>query len=470
VRKDHYILRISIVWKMTLAFLLVALITAALVAVFIRLTSVDRLSSLIVDQQRSTLHAALLKYYEENGTWDGVVDDWWQMRRLQLPTDAVRPDDHMQPPPRERQEFFGLADAQGLIVVAYGSGNPTGSVASADAIMRGTSITVNGKLVGTILNAPLRPSFNPEENRFLQRTTEALLYAVFGAILLALLMGIVLARTLTRPLQDLTNAAQNIAQGKLEQQVQVRSNDELGRLAAAFNQMSQEVARVNQLRRQMTADIAHDLRTPLQVIAGYIESMRDGVLRPTPERLALIYTEIEHLQHLVNDLRMLSQVDAGELPLHPLPIPPQMLLQRVAATFMHRAEIQQVALTVMAGDGLPDIYVDEDRMMQVFGNLLTNALRYTPAGGQIRLAAQSFNGDVLLSVSDTGSGIPAEELPYIFDRFYRVDKARTESGEIGLGLAIVRALVEAHHGAVWAESRIGESTTFSMRLPVKRSE
>jgi len=137
------------------------------------------------------------------------------------------------------------------------------------------------------------------------------------ALLVALVMGIFLARTLTHPLQELTRAAQNITQGQLEQQVKVNSKDEIGQLAASFNQMSQEVARVNLLRKRMTADIAHDLRTPLTVIGGYIESMRDGILLPTKDRLSLIYTEIERLQLLVSDLRMLSQVDAGELPLNP---------------------------------------------------------------------------------------------------------------------------------------------------------
>ena len=152
---------------------------------------------------------------------------------------------------------------------------------------------------------------------FLQRTNQALLMGVLGAMLVALLLGILLASGLTRPLKALTQAAQSIAQGHLEQKVVVNSEDEIGQLATAFNRMSEEVARVNQLRRQMTADIAHDLRTPLTVIGGYVEAMRDGVLQPTETRLTMIYTEIERLQDMVGDLRMLSQADAGELPLHP---------------------------------------------------------------------------------------------------------------------------------------------------------
>lgn len=174
----------------------------------------------------------------------------------------------------------------------------------------------------------------------MDRTNQALTLAPIVALLVALVIGILLARTLTRPLRVLTSAAHRIAEGQLDQQVPVHSKDEIGQLAEAFNRMSRAVAQANLLRRQMTADIAHDLRTPLTVIAGYIESMQEGVLQPTPARLALIYAEIERLQDLVGDLRLLSQADAGELPLLPQWVAPARLLERAAALFQHRAEQQ----------------------------------------------------------------------------------------------------------------------------------
>jgi two-component system sensor histidine kinase BaeS len=259
-----------------------------------------------------------------------------------------------------------------------------------------------------------------------------------------------------------------MTQGQVEQRVKVTSDDEIGKLASAFNLMSQEVTRVNQLRKQMTADIAHDLRTPLTVIAGYIESMQDGVLQPTPQRLALIYAEIERLQNLVGDLRMLSLVDARELSLNPQKIPPKALLERAANLFYNQAEQQKVSIGVEAAEGVPDILVDEARMVQVFGNLLSNALRYTPPGGQVTLAVHAHPGKVDLTVQDTGSGIAPEELPYIFDRFQRADKSRhTEASESGLGLAIVKALVESQGGAVWAESTLGAGATIHLEFPGK---
>jgi signal transduction histidine kinase len=288
-------------------------------------------------------------------------------------------------------------------------------------------------------------------------------------MVLALVLGLLLARTLTLPLRALTRASQGIARGELEQQVKVTSQDEIGQLARAFNRMSLEVARVNLLRKQMTADIAHDLRTPLTVIAGYIESMRDGVLAPTTERLALIYAEIERLQTMVGDLRMLSQADAGELALNPQSVSPAALLERSATLFQHKAEQQGVTLSVAAPADVPDILVDEARLMQVLDNLLSNALRFTPAGGKIRLAARAEKDRLILTVKDTGSGIAPEELPSIFDRFYRAEKSRhAEAGESGLGLAIVKALVEVHGGRVWAESPPGEGATIFLEFPIIR--
>ena len=467
-------MRNSLLFKLILAFLVIAITTAALMALFIRITSAERLTSLILDQQRNNMQTSLAEYYAAKGSWDGVKDEWQQIRIRSIPT-PPSPDPNHQPPPNDklpsrhdRWQFFGLADMQGNIIVPIDPDYPIGVSVSKDILTAGTPVTVNGLSVGTILTANQKPYLNPEESLFLERTNQALLYAVLGAMAVALLIGFVLARTLIRPIQALTLAAQNIAQGDLEQEVDVHSNDELGKLAASFNRMSQEVARVNLQRKQMTADIAHDLRTPLTVIAGYIESMMDGILQPTPERLSLIYTEIERLQNLVGDLKMLSQVDAGELSLHPQPISPKVLLERAASPFSHRAQQQEITISVLADENLPDVSVDEARMMQVFGNLITNSLRYTNAGGKITLTASIIETKIRLSIIDTGSGISAKELPFIFDRFHRADESRyAEEGETGLGLAIVKALVESHAGIVSAESILGNGTSIHIMLPLK---
>jgi signal transduction histidine kinase len=209
------------------------------------------------------------------------------------------------------------------------------------------------------------------------------------------------------------------------------------------------------------------LRTPLQVIGGYIDAMAEGDLEPTRERLATVYSEIEHLQHLVADLRTLSQADAGELPLNRQAVLPQELLERVAATYANQAKQQHITLTFSADPNLPPLYIDEDRIRQVLGNLLGNALRHTPDGGQITLAATSDAGGVCLAVHDSGEGIAAADLPYVFERFYRGDRARQdEAGASGLGLAIAKALVELHGGSiVVASPGPGAGASFTVRLP-----
>jgi signal transduction histidine kinase len=215
----------------------------------------------------------------------------------------------------------------------------------------------------------------------------------------------------------------------------------------------------------MTADIAHDLRSPLTVIGGYVESMRDGVLSPTPERLDTIHSEVKHLQRLVEDLRTLSQADAGELTLNRETLAPLALLERMANSYNHLAARKKVALEVLAEPNLPEIRLDPDRMAQVFGNLISNSLRYTPAGGKILLTAGQEKDALAFSVQDNGQGISSEALPYIFDRFYRADPARAQGSESGLGLAIARSIVEAHGGSISAESEVGKGTKIRMVFP-----
>ncbi|MRR29850.1 HAMP domain-containing protein, partial [bacterium] len=349
----------SLYWKIALAFVLVAFITAALIAVFIRITSVDRLTQLVFDQQRESLTTILANYYQSNGSWEGLQKNWPQIQRdnpvggMGMGPGEVSQGggEHM----GMGRSLYGLADADGTVIIPVGNYKNVGQQLTNRQIRTGTKIEVGGKQVGVLLTTNALPVYNVAETLFLQRTTRALILAMFGAMLVALLIGLVLARTLTLPLRALTQAVQKVTRGQLEQQVDVNSEDEIGELGLAFNQMSREVARVNQQRRQMTADIAHDLRTPLTVISGYVESMRDGVLQPTQQRLELIYGEIGRLQHLVTDLRMLSQADAGELRLDPLSVDAQTILDHTAEIHQHHTSQQNVALRVQVESGLPAI-------------------------------------------------------------------------------------------------------------------
>jgi signal transduction histidine kinase len=202
------------------------------------------------------------------------------------------------------------------------------------------------------------------------------------------------------------------------------------------------------------------------VMTGYIEALRDGVLRATPERFEMMYEEAQHLQRLVADLRTLSLADAGELALTPQSIEPGTLLARVAEAYTPSAQKAQIRLAVQPSPTLPNIKVDVERMVQVLANLVTNALRHTPAGGIITLGAHTERGGIAVTVSDTGEGIAPNVLPRIFDRFYRADNARSQNGdESGLGLAIVKSIVVGHGGTVDVTSEVGKGSTFTIHLP-----
>jgi signal transduction histidine kinase len=332
-------------------------------------------------------------------------------------------------------------------------------------------LEVDGETIGWLVFTPAIDHWLPgtPEGNFLRAVNQATLLSAVAATGFALVLGSILAYTLTRSLRELTAATKEVAKGKLGYQVQVRSRDELGELAASFNQMSEELEHSNRLRRKMTADIAHDLRTPLSVIMGYTEALNDGKLEPTPEMFDTLHTETQHLSRLVDDLKTLSLADAGELPLIYQRIAPDVLLKRTASAHKVQAELQDIAIQVQAAPELPEIEVDVERMVQVLGNLMSNALRYTLPGGQITLASGRAGEQVWLSVADNGEGIPAEDLPHVFERSYRGDKARRHpEGESGLGLSIAKSLVEAQGGTISAASEIGIGTTFTIHLPVEK--
>lgn len=441
----------SLTWKIGLAFVLVSLTGTIVAAVFVWRTTQKGFQDVARAQAQSNFVSQMANYYQFNGSWDGVAAATFHQEG---------PNPNQQPP----DQHFILVDQSGMVIVP-GRTYHLGQVVPGDQRAKGVSVKVDGQMVGTVLSDG-DPPLNPAESQFLASTEQALFIGALVAFLIAVALGIILARSLTRPVHEIITALRAMTGGELQQAVPVRSRDELGELSAAFNQMSGDLAFANQQRRQMTADIAHDLRTPVTVIAGYLEALRDGVLPPTPERFAILYEEAQHLQSLIEDLRTLSLADTGELSLHRQPIDPQALAQRIGELYRHQAEQQGVNLRVAASDSLPSVVVDEERMMQVLRNLVSNALRYTPEGGTITIGAEHESLSTVLSVSDTGQGIKPEALPRIFDRFFRADAARVQAqGESGLGLAIAKALVEAHGGTIGVASMPGQGAAFRIVLP-----
>ncbi len=287
--------------------------------------------------------------------------------------------------------------------------------------------------------------------------------------LLALALALRAFRGIAVPLADLMAAADAVAEGDLTVRVPAHGPGEFGRLAESFNRMVEELRRADQRRRNLTADVAHELRTPLQVIQGNLEGVLDEVYEPTEEHLLATLDETRSLARLVDDLRTLSLVEAGELPLVWEPVKVSELLADVRTSFCGQAEAAGVDLDAeLVGDAASiTISADVGRLDQVLSNLVANALRHTSAGGSITLRAEPVSGGVRIIVHDTGEGIPAEDLPYIFDRFWRGDRSRSRFGGAGsgLGLAIARQLVQAHGGRIAVESQVGMGTTFTIELP-----
>ncbi|HEY0738454.1 MAG TPA: ATP-binding protein [Herpetosiphonaceae bacterium] len=446
----------SLTLKLTLAFLAIGLIGSLLVSFFVGLGTQRAFNQFVNDRDQPTMMSDLARFYQQNGSWANVGD--LLARDVE---GAAGPDGWHGPPPV-------LVDADGQVII----GNDrytTGSRVPTMALDRAKPITINYQVVGWLM-MPFEGERRPgsPESDFYSRVTRATTYSAIGATGIALLLGIVLARTLTHPVRELTAATQAVARGGLGEQVRVRSRDELGILAASFNQMSQDLAHASTLRRQMTADIAHDLRTPLSVILGYTEALRDGKLPCDQEIFDTLHTEAQHLQHLIDDLRTLSLTDAGELPLTRQPVVPQALLERTVAAYRTHAQARGIALEVRATTDVPAIEVDPERMTQVLSNLLSNALRFTPSGGTITVRAAADNNQTQLIVQDTGSGIKPEDLPHIFERFYRADPARQQgNSSSGLGLAIAKGIVEAHGGTITVQSTVGQGTAFTITLPAR---
>ena len=285
-------------------------------------------------------------------------------------------------------------------------------------------------------------------------------------MLISFLVGGLAFRRLGTPFADIMSATDAIARGDLSVRLRENTPGELGNLARRFNNMVAELERAEQQRRNLTADIAHELRTPLHIIQGNLEGMLDGVYEPTPENITDILDETRLLARLVDDLQTLSLAEAGQLPLHPTRFLLADLLTDAAAGFESRAAAQSVDLRVEIPDPSPEISADYDRLNQVLANLLTNALRHTPENGSITLRGETADDGACIIVSDTGAGIPPEDLPYIFDRFWRGDKSRARmEGSSGLGLAITKQLVLAHGGTITAASEPGQGTTFTIELP-----
>jgi len=438
--------------KLLLAFLLVSIISSGIIVLLTRFATSRELDKFVSDRYKYELVDELEKYYQQNQTWDGVEKAFKQFGRDFNNHDYDRP------------LYFSIAEPDGKIVVA-GSDRKLGEILNAEELSHCSPIQVENKTVGVLLLAN-SPDRNPLEDEFLRRLNGSIFLSAVGTIIVALLLGVLLARSITRPIRELTKATHAMADGNLNQKVNVRSRDEIGELAESFNKMSSDLSRSFNLRKQMTADIAHELRTPLSLIIGHAEGVHDGVLEPNHENFEIIREEAERLEHLVNDLRTLSLADAGELSVDFQPVNINDLMSDVCTHYISLFNQHRITLNLKPAPVILTANLDPGRFTQVLNNILDNALRYTPAGGSVEMETAQVENKIQISIQDNGEGVTPEIAAHLFDRFYRADEARNRNdGGSGLGLAIAKSIIEMHKGRIWAESEKGKGLRMVIELP-----
>jgi len=324
----------------------------------------------------------------------------------------------------------------------------------------------HGTLATALIRYPsTKPILNPNDVQFRSSIFRSLLFAGGLALLFGMILSYFTSRRLVAPLNRLTLAADRIGQGQLDERVAVHAKDEVGQLAAAFNAMVDNLNRQETLRKQFTADIAHELRTPLTSIKSYIEAFQDNVLPANQENLSSIHEEIDRLVDLSSDLKDLNVAEIGALELIVQPVDLKHLIGKVIHSLHPLIQEKELALTWNAPEESVTTSGDERLLTRLFYNLVHNAYRYSNSGGQITVTLTKTPDFAEIKIRNTGMGISEDDLPFIFDRFYRADKSRTrETGGTGIGLALVRQITELHQGTITVQSKVGQATEFTIRL------
>jgi len=287
------------------------------------------------------------------------------------------------------------------------------------------------------------------------------------AVGIALAITFLMSRLILSPVRVLTTAAESLGHGDFSQRVQIKDKGELGELANAFNSMANDLERAELLRRNLVADVAHELRTPLSNLRGYLEAVSDGIVKPDVNTIRSLNEEAMLLSRLVDDLQELSLAEAGKIKLTRQPEQIADLVKQAVAAAQPQATAKGPSLVANLPDHLPSVHIDHQRVIQVLHNLIENAIAHTAEGGTVTIDARQHQNQVEVSITDTGEGIPPEDLPYIFERFYRVDKSRARAtGGTGLGLTIARRLIEAHGGKIEVQSEPGKGSRFTFTLPI----
>lgn len=447
--------------RLTLAFVLVTLITVAVVALLADVAADRNFRQFLQRQdalEQSGIADQLAAYYRSTGSWEGIAEllnrGAGMVGRGRGMMGAGGPG-------------LVLADAGGRILVDEHHMN-VGAPLDNTQRQRALAIVADGRTVGYLVAGGngMAMMAQPAVD-YVNELRGTLIIAALIAGSVGIVLGGWLSRTLSAPLGNLAHTAQQFGARNWRQRVPVQGAQEIANVATAFNQMADELERQEQLRRNLTADIAHELRTPLTVMQGNLRAILDGVYPLERGEIATLYDETRLLSRLVDDLRELALADAGQLPLNLQATDLGGVITSTMAQFQIAAEAQNIRVEHKGVDDLPLVHADPDRVAQILQNLLGNALRHTPPGGTITVSAEKQDTHIRVVVSDTGEGIATEDLPHVFERFYRGDQARTRgSGSTGLGLAIAKTWSEAMSGSIGVTSEYRIGSTFWFTVPI----
>jgi signal transduction histidine kinase len=454
-------------FRLMAAFILVIIATVGAASFFIAKNTWNQIQ--IYEQQVSQERAARLRsilgnYFLASGNWNGIQSIVIQLAAIEN-EHIILTDSKDVVVADSRSELIGQSytrkDAgMPLYISVLGLNSLLPPVSSATQAAPNSTILFGNLYIDVPGPSLLALYLSSAINRFL----------IFGALLaigIALILTFVISQRVTSPIRALTATARKLGKGDFSQRVSVSSRGEVGELAYTFNSMADDLERNEKLRRDMVADVAHELRTPLSNIAGYLEAIRDDVIKPDKATIASLSEETALLSRLVQDLQELALADAGELKLVRQPESVSELIDRSVIAVQMAAGEKGVSIKTGVSADLPAVNIDGYRISEVLHNLFTNAIRHTPAGGEITIQAELSGQFVQITVNDNGEGIPAADLPYVFERFYRVDKSRNRNGGgSGLGLTIAKRLVEAHGGTIGVQSELGRGSRFFFTLPV----
>jgi signal transduction histidine kinase len=437
----------SLKFKMLSAMVLVVISGVVITALYASRSTTGEFQKYITHGQtmrERRFDQFLTDYYDKGQSWEGVQPLVAQLAAVS-------------------GERIVLADVKG-IVVADSQQTLIGNTAGLNWISK--IVNIGSETVGYLYFNPL---INAETSTagYLVSVTRSVWVGALIAVVIALFATLLLSRSILHPIEDLTLAARKMQKGDMSTRVRVTARDEVGQLGDSFNSMADSLAKQEQLRKNMVSDVAHELRTPLSNIRGYLEAARDGILEPDPDLINNLYDEATLLNRLIDDLQVLAQAEAGHLRLEILPTNLGEVIQTTIDNMFLISQNLDLIISCDLPADLPIVTADPQRIGQVLRNLINNALDYTPAGGRVCIQVGIDGAFARVAVKDNGLGVEPEHLPYLFERFYRPDPSRTRfTGGSGLGLAIVKQLVEAQGGLVGVESRPGIGSTFYFTLPV----